>query len=262
MLTEPHIQRELQFPAAARFGNRNQAVKRLQEWLFLRGFKIEIDGEFGPATQEALRRFQVRLGQAGGGVLAPGDWDLLIEPLRAVCAPPTQVGFVARVRAVAQLHLKIHALEVGGPNSGPWVRAYMRGLEGVSQLWCAGFVSFVLRQAALSCTDVAAAPWRGFHEVSCDTLAAIGKQQGRFLSNAAATTLLAQQPRALDGSIFLLRKSANDWVHTGIATTVVLDGKARFDTVEGNTDEGGSNNGFEVARRTRSGASYDFIRLG
>lgn len=60
----------------------------------------------------------------------------------------------------------------------------------------------------------------------------------------------------LPGSFFLVRKTANDWVHVGI---VKKADPSTMDTVEGNTDSGGSANGFEATERVRNYAKKDFI---
>jgi hypothetical protein len=58
--------------------------------------------------------------------------------------------------------------------------------------------------------------------------------------------------------VFLVRQTPTDWVHTGFS----FDGaNTVFSTIEGNTDEDGSANGFEVAKRTRSIPKKDFIRF-
>jgi hypothetical protein len=94
-------------------------------------------------------------------------------------------------------------------------------------------------------------------------LAAYGKNKQRFLEQNAARILVNQSSEALSIAVFLLRRTVGDWTHTGIAlATTSSDGSLRFDTVEGNTNDGGSRNGIEVAKRIRAGKSYDFIRLG
>lgn len=263
MKKEAHIQQELAFPAAAVLGKKNKDVKRLQEWLSLAGFATAVDKDFGPATKEALTRFQRHQGHVADGVLKAEDWTPLVAPLEAAIQAPTATGFLERLGAVAAQHATLKGREVGGDNHGPWVRLYMRGREGADQYWCAGFVSFLLRQAAKGCTDPLATPWHNYHQVSCDHLAAYGQQQQRFLDQKAAYRAVGQVADALAVAIFLLRKSPTDWTHTGLALATCVDGRTlRFDTVEGNTNSGGSRNGIEVARRIRAGASYDFIRLG
>ena len=55
-----------------------------------------------------------------------------------------------------------------------------------------------------------------------------------------------------------LRNTATDWTHTGFAHGPSAE---VFSTIEGNTNDDGSNNGYEVCARTRSLPKKDFIRL-
>lgn len=58
------------------------------------------------------------------------------------------------------------------------------------------------------------------------------------------------------GSAFLVRRAASDWTHLGI---VVSSGPDAFDSIEGNTNDDGSREGFEACARTRGYADKDFI---
>lgn len=51
------------------------------------------------------------------------------------------------------------------------------------------------------------------------------------------------------GDIFLLQKTPHDWIHTGIIVSVYGD---TFETIEGNTNSGGSTNGNAVLKRVRN----------
>jgi hypothetical protein len=55
-----------------------------------------------------------------------------------------------------------------------------------------------------------------------------------------------------------VRKTASDWTHTGIVVEVGPEG---FKTIEGNTNDEGVSNGFEVCMRSRSYKDKDFILL-
>jgi len=48
--------------------------------------------------------------------------------------------------------------------------------------------------------------------------------------------------------IFLVRRSSTDWTHTGLATAFNHDA---FETIEGNTNNEGSREGYEVCSRSR-----------
>lgn len=58
------------------------------------------------------------------------------------------------------------------------------------------------------------------------------------------------------GSLFLERRTPTDWMHTGIFLSAEDD---IFHTIEGNTNDGGDREGYEVYRRIRNYANKDFI---
>ena len=149
----------------------------------------------------------------------------------------------------ATQHLAEYPREVGGQNRGPWVRLYMEGNEGKEWAWCAGFACFILRQAAE--TLLTALPVKP--TFSCDELAARARSAGIFLSGFHLSDPTNQ---LTPGSIFLNRKSQTDWNHTGIVTAVY---KETFETIEGNTNDAGEREGYEVCRRSRSYDKKDFI---
>lgn len=149
----------------------------------------------------------------------------------------------------AQGHLDAAPREVGGANRGPWVRLYMKGRQGVDAPWCAGFVTFLLRQAADSMGEEA--PIAG--STSCDALAAQATDAGIFLSEDDASP-----DQVTVGSLFLVRRTDTDWTHTGL---VVEAGAETFSTVEGNTNDAGDREGYEVCARTRGYAAKDFVLL-
>jgi putative chitinase len=58
----------------------NTDVERLQSLLIHHGARIGIDGDFGPATELAVKNFQTRQGIAPTGVADPATWAALREP--------------------------------------------------------------------------------------------------------------------------------------------------------------------------------------
>jgi hypothetical protein len=69
-----------------------------------------------------------------------------------------------------------------------------------------------------------------------------------ILSWARRKGVLSRTPQA--GDIFLVMKSTNDAIHTGIVSKVLGDGKV--ETWEGNTNDGGSRDGYGVFKRVRN----------
>ncbi len=81
---------------------------------------------------------------------------------------------------------------------------------------------------------------------SCDTVGTVGLQKGLL----TRYTAVRNDPSVVKpGDIFLLQQTPHDWVHTGIVTAVIGD---VFETVEGNTNDGGSRNGVAVLKRVRN----------
>jgi hypothetical protein len=245
------IRAEVELEREVSAGNRGNAVRRVQEWLNLHGFGIAIDEAFGPVTERAVSQFQTHSGLAATGVVDATTYAAMVAPMTQVLRQRLNmsVGTGDAVLDYARAHLAVHPREVGGQNRGPWVRLYMLGSEGEAFPWCAGFVTFLIEQACQSMLIDKPIAGSG----SCDSLAAQAKAAGRFLpeSQVVAANLPA-------GSIFLVRRTDTDWTHTGLVTGG--DGVA-FDTIEGNTNDDGVREGFEVCARSRGYAGKDFILL-
>ncbi len=65
--------------AVLRRGDTGPSVTALQRRLGLAGFPVDVDGEFGPQTEEAVRKFQATRGLATDGVVGPDTWRALPE---------------------------------------------------------------------------------------------------------------------------------------------------------------------------------------
>lgn len=232
-------------------GSQGQAVRRAQEWLCWHRHALAIDGTYGSITARVVERFQQRHGLPSTGRVDAVTFARLSGPLRRALEPLAEAPASLNLALIshARAHLEQHPHELGGQNRGPWVRMYMEGREGRDWPWCAGFVTFLLRQAAEACG--VALPIPG--SVSCDTLAAQAKASGLFLTEAEA------RARGVPaGSLFLVRRTAWDWTHVGIVLS--SDGDS-FETIEGNTNDDGDREGHEVCARTRGYANKDFILL-
>jgi hypothetical protein len=247
------IREEIELDQDVSFGARGSAVKRIQEWLIFHGAGVSIDSDYGAATQRAVQRFQEAAGLPATGVVDGATFQRLVQPMRNVLSQrSSMLASTSLERAVleyADVHLQQHPREIGGQNKGPWVRLYMKGHEGPQWPWCAGFVSFVIRQAVESLN--ARPPIEG--SFSCDSLAAQARAAGLFLPER--DVVRGQVPA---GAIFLVRRTAGDWTHTGLVKRA--EGEA-FDTIEGNTNDEGSRDGFEVCSNARGYKDKDFILL-
>jgi hypothetical protein len=240
-------------------GSKGLGVREAQEWLCLHGILIQVDGDrpgggFGLATEAAVKAFQKAMGCEQTGIVDKKTWDFLGAPLSLAASETRPLATLPQtIVAVARRHLEKHPREVGGENCGPWVRYYMDAVlegrrAGPNYPWCAGFVCSIVRQAALAHGVEMPIP----DTVSCDDLA-----RGAERLVGVASKEEGRPSIATDGSVFLLRHRTrkNDWVHTGIVTR--FHG-SHYATIEGNTNDEGSREGYEVCERIRAYGRSDF----
>ena len=257
-----HLAVELDYPGAISVGSdksatNRRAARRIQEWLNIHGFVTPIDGDFGEATTEQLRRFQVRHGQSATGGLDQQTWVVLTGPLRRAFAKidhGAHASIEDAVVAVARQHIKEAPQEIGGDNCGPWVRTYMQGVEGVDQKWCAGFVCFVVAQAV---RDLGIKmPFK--RQVGVDALVTDAKVASRFVGERDYSSVTELRSKVRPGSLFFVRTTATDWAHTGIILNM---NELSFDTLEGNTGGDNGHDGADARQSNRNYSNKDFMRL-
>lgn len=233
-------------------GDSGEKVRLIQEWLCLHGISIPVDGEYGPATELAVKQFQRKMSQPVDGAVNNNTFTMLIRPLtRAMARIEAVKGHTtlgSLIVAYAMQHLQQSPREVGGQNMGPWVRYYTGGLQGKDYPWCAAFACTVLRQAC----DTLGIPMPVPDTLSCDVLAFEAKKAGLFVPEAEARGKIGS------GSFFLVRRTDSDWTHVGIVVHAQADADA-FSTIEGNTNDSGDREGYEVCERARGYEKKDFI---
>jgi uncharacterized protein (TIGR02594 family) len=131
-------------------GNQVRELQKLlrDEW----DYQVGVDGVFGPQTEKAVRQFQSTHHDEHGaplvvdGKVGPVTWKALRHRSRpAPIVPPMEGGSKCGRKAlgVARQEMAAGAREVGGNNSGPWVKKYLGG-AGLDEgnPWCASFVSW------------------------------------------------------------------------------------------------------------------------
>jgi hypothetical protein len=227
---------------------KGMAVRRVQEWLCLHGFAVPTDREFGPATKAAVKNFQQKKGLPVTDVVDRATFLALVAPMRAALKPipPRGKTMSQLIVAYARQHVAQHPREVGGQNMGPWVRLYMDGNEGDNWLWCAGFATYPISQAAQTLER----PMPVLRNFGVANIANAAKTNRNFVRHPA-TNLAAIKP----GSLFLEPGGPNGYLHTGL---VVGHNGDSMSTLEGNSNNNGSSNGFEALARTRSVRNMDF----
>jgi peptidoglycan hydrolase-like protein with peptidoglycan-binding domain len=241
---------DLKLDAPKKPGSAGQKVRLIQGWLSLHGFKLVVDGGYGDATARQVRAFQKAQGLPVTGIVDGETYARLVQPMIAALSPIAPDGTLGSlVVAYARQHLTQHPQEVGGENRGPWVRLYTQGREGADFPWCAGFVTFVLEQACLAAGVAMPLP----KTLACDEIQACA--DARFLSQPKPS----QRRRITPGSVFLRPNPPGRkprYAHTGIVVKADVD---TFKSIEGNTNDEGSAEGFEVCARVHGYRGLDFV---
>ena len=246
----------------------DKVILRLQEWLVVRGIgvgengtaapgtaaAVGIDGDFGPSTQAGCATFAAAVNAT--------FWQALTVGMATAFAFRSMNSIVGdAVIETARAHLVQRPLEArrfvdselrGRDNSGPWVRAYCLG---ISDQWCQGAASQWVKQAFAALGRPLPFPLdgQGIAPLYVPSIVGSARRNNRLVSGASTTAVPA-------GSFFFVRGTINgqqSHVHVGVAISPIRpDG--RFDTIEGNANTDGSQNGWEVCQRTRSRATCDF----
>ena len=223
---------------------------------------LKVDGGFGTNTFDAVELFQMRHTDLNGrplvvdGQVGSTTWAALFGRDSVHVSPETADDkLLARV-------LEIAATQVGvledplGSNSGEQVDAYLDavGLEG-GNFWCAAFVYWCFREAA---KDL---------KISNPAIRTAGvlDHWNRAREKGVATVTKEQAfddpSKIKPGFIFIMSTGGGNG-HTGL---VVRVSGGVLETIEGNTNDGGSRNGIGVFRRNgRTVASINrgFINYG
>lgn len=228
-------------------------TSEIQEWVTYHGFATKVDNIMGPATRKCVSLFQEKRGLVVTGEVDPVTEKMLAFPLteashfEKMSKPPDNPLEAARklVVDIARRQLQYSPREIGGENRGPWVRLYMGGREGREWPWCAGFATWCLKMACWQCGVAMPIPYA----FGCDYLAGVAQAKNKLTDNPKL---------AFSGHFFLVRKAPNDWQHIGIIEDMNLD-TGVMTTIEGNTNDEGSPEGYEVCRRFRTLAKRDFI---
>lgn len=250
-----HYTKELELKSGTilRNGDEGFDVRRVQEWINLYRYiepawwvRIAIDEDYGPATETAVQQFQKFRDLTVDGEVGSETFTELTRTLASafVILKSSNDKLRQLIIDYANRHL-INVPRELQSNTGPWVRAYMDGNEGRNWPWCMGFAQTILDQACSTLgkdfTDLVP------HTYSCDVVLESALDNDNLLRN---TDLRKDASKVNKGDLFLIMKHARDAVHVGIIEQINDNGT--FVTIEGNTNDEGSREGFEVCRRIRN----------
>lgn len=251
-MIKKHFQKEIRFDKNIKKGDKGKKVKLVQEWLNLWRYLepswmniITIDGDYGPQTRTAVGGFQKLHQVSETGIVNQATWDLLVSPMSNAFNELHQTTLRELIVSYALQHLINVPRELNNRNEGPWVRAYMDGLDGTPWAWCMGFAQTIYDQAFSGFDQKFTSQMP--HTYSCDVVGFFGRDNGKLIRNRKLRD--GAHTEVKPGDMFLVVKNPRDWIHTGI----IIDRQGDwFHTVEGNTNDEGVREGFEVCRRMRN----------
>lgn len=115
-------------------GDFGEDITSIQTRLVALGFKLDADGEFGPATQQAIKRFQMIKGLEADGKVGPATYKLLMGQ----AMPQISRGGSMQARRVISIALKY----LGVP--------YVFGGTSPYGFDCSGYIQYVFNQIGIS----------------------------------------------------------------------------------------------------------------
>jgi peptidoglycan hydrolase-like protein with peptidoglycan-binding domain len=220
------------------------------------------DGEFGANTEAAVELFQARHTNAHGapldvdGEVGSDTWGALFG---AATVPKSDDGPAASGILAAALDVaskEVGVLEVPpGSNGGKRVEEYQRTV-GISKgdAWCVAFVYWCFKQAAAGIGI--ANPM----EKDCRTGGVLdlwNRARRAAKVKTISTREALDNPGTLKPGMVFIIETGGGKGHTGIVSRIVGN---RLETIEGNTNDGGSREGIGVFRR--NGRTVDSINRG
>lgn len=246
-------------------GSQGPAVRYCQERLVAKGFPVAVDGDFGAATQAAVKQFQASEGLKADGIVGDATWkqllveahtstpsDILYEQ-RAWLLSQIPVGIPAQVeKTLTGVCASLGAREIPeGSNSGPEIQRWVAGYNAhwgikdtVNRPWCAMMVSSAIAYGLGYTMPPAWSDWPGhpFFDIKKGGGAFRGSSMDieKWAKANARWTAASAHAEAAPGSIFTMARgsSGSDPAnspsagHTGF---IVCDNKdGTVTTVEGN----------------------------
>ena len=218
-------------------------VKAIQTMLnFKRCGNLVVDGVFGNQTEKAVKLFQTRHTDFSGqslvadGIVGPITWQALFEI--EISAPQAKNELLLKALEVAKTQIGIVEQPLNS-NRGPEVDAYLRSVglnpEGNNYSWCAAFVYWCFNEAAKTTQEVNPLV------KTAGVLRHWQKTNGLKIN----TQETIENPSLVKvGSVFII-DHGRGLGHTGIVEQI---SGGRLITIEGNTNNSRSRNGYGVFR--------------
>ncbi|MEO8665498.1 MAG: CHAP domain-containing protein [Ignavibacteria bacterium] len=221
-----------------------KVVKAVQKMLNENGCgTLEVDGDFGNNTYNAVKVFQSRFPDQNGnplvvdGKIGPLSWAILFGEGKVPVSEPPKSEIIKNVLAIAAGEIGVMEEPVG-TNSGPEVDGYLEcvGL-GPGCSWCAAFVYWCYNEACKK---------SGKKNPVYKTAGVLSHWNNSSAKKITWQNAFEDPSLVKPGQVFIMSYGGG-LGHTGIVEKV---NGGFLTTIEGNTNDGGSREGIGVFRRT------------
>jgi hypothetical protein len=223
-------------------------VTAIQKQLNAKGCgPIDEDGDFGTNTVRAVKLFQTRNSDAKGnpleadGMIGAITWATLFGTDQVPVANTGATGLLKKVLEVAASQIGVIE-QPPYSNRGPEVDLYLRtvGLnpEGQHYSWCMAFVYWCFNEAAKSLT---------VKNPLVKTAGCLNQWNSSTCPKIKMDDAVNNPSLVQPGFIFIIDHGGGNG-HTGLVESV---NGGMINTIEGNTNNDGSANGYGVLRLTR-----------
>ncbi len=121
--------------AAFRLGDTGQEVSAIQQALVSSGYDVQVDGDFGPATREAVLQFQKAHSLTADGLVGALSYQTLLHRPMPEVTPKSYLAGSNNIISTAQQYLGV---------------PYVWGGSSPSGFDCSGFVQYVYAQCGIN----------------------------------------------------------------------------------------------------------------
>lgn len=130
--------------AVLTYGSNGSLVRYLQRMLRTVGYAVDVDGSFGPAMRDAVKKFQSDNRLSVDGSFGPASWKRMFEIYKIPSSAFIGAANIAeKIACAAEYELSLGFREDNNNDITPYGEWY--GMNG--QPWCAMFVSWCALQA-------------------------------------------------------------------------------------------------------------------
>lgn len=186
-----------------RTGSKGPDVRKLQELLnttLLLNPALQIDGDFGRATNDAVKRYQAEKGLGIDGVVGPKTWNALSykegnksSGIKKPSQPAINPVIVVNNSWMKIASKEIGQKEIGGKGSNPRIIKYHASTTLTAKSdetpWCSSFVNWVIKEAGMQGTNsAAAASWLIWGEKTSAKIGAITVIRNPSAANSSLTS--------------------------------------------------------------------------